>query len=281
MHICYIDEAGCTGVLPAADSQIQPVFVLGALFVDDRRIKPMTAALLDLKRKFFPNALSQESLRHDWMAVEIKGSDLRKKSRSGRNARRFAHMVIGRALSILEDNEVKLVGRVYVKPVAGDFKGAAVYTSSVQGTCASFQEFLVSAGSTGLVIADSRNKPANSNVSHSVFTQRHSAGGDPYSRLIEVPTFGHSDNHAGLQFSDLVCSSLLFPIAAQACCSARMIDQTHLSEHYLELREQFGTRLKHLQYRYQDHAGRWRGGLTLVDPAGKRGARVLFEGEAE
>jgi hypothetical protein len=31
-----------------------------------------------------------------------------------------------------------------------------------------------------------------------------------------MPTFGHSENHAGLQLADLVCSALLFPMAMDA-----------------------------------------------------------------
>ena len=32
-HFCYLDESGCTGFLPAADSPIQPVFVIAGLII--------------------------------------------------------------------------------------------------------------------------------------------------------------------------------------------------------------------------------------------------------
>ena len=37
---------------------------------------------------------------------------------------------------------------------------------------------------------------------------------DAYDRLMEMPMFGHSDNHAGIQAADMICSAFLFPMAA-------------------------------------------------------------------
>lgn len=277
MHICYLDESGCTGTLPSPNSQIQPVFVLGGVFLDERSIKPLTGDLLALKQRFYPKLLPAAALYHDWMAAEIKGSDIRKKARStNRNERRFAYMVIDSALKILEDHNAMVMARIYVKLAGVKFNGPAVYTSTVQAVCAGFEEFLTMNKSLGLVIADSRTKGKNAIVSHSIFTQRFKAAGDPYPSLAEVPTFGHSDNHAGLQMMDFVCSALLFPIAAQVCCSGHMTDLTHLSAHYDNLRIRYGERLKKLQYRYQDMEGKWRGGITLVDPVNKFNAATLF-----
>ncbi len=277
MHICYLDEAGCTGAIPSANSAIQPVFVLGGLIVEESQIKAMTADLIHLKQRFFPGLLPAATLYHDWMCAEIKGSDIRRQARSNnRNDRRHAHMLVGRALDILENSGAKYVARAYVKPIGGIFNGSSVYTSTVQSICSSFQRFLEEADSTGIVIADSRNKGKNSNVSHSVFTQRHSAAGDPYPKLVEVPTFGHSDNHAGLQMMDCVCSALFFPMVAQACCAKHLTDHTHVSVHYESLSKRFGERLRNLQYRYQDEDGRWRGGLTLIDPLNKLNAKSVL-----
>jgi hypothetical protein len=63
----------------------------------------------------------------------------------------------------------------------------------------------------GVVIADSRVPGQNVNVAHSVFTQKYRATGDPYPRILEVPVFGHSNNHVGLQLADVVGSALLAP----------------------------------------------------------------------
>ena len=192
------------------------------------------------------------------------------------NHRRFANSVISAVLDILETHHAKLVARVYVKPIGQPFHGSAVYTSTVQSVCATLQEYLSATSSTGIVIADSRNKGKNVNVSHSVFTQRYRAAGDPYPLLMEVPTFGHSDNHSVLQLTDLVCSALLFPIAAQKCSSPHLTDLTHVSPHYTNLASRHGQRLKDMQFRYQDANARWRGGITLIDMLNKFNAVVLF-----
>jgi len=278
MYICYIDEAGCTGALPDINSSIQPIFAISAIFLHQTRVNALTNDLLQLKQRFFPNHLPVGSLYHDWMTVEIKGSELRRKARSSnRNDRRFSYMVIGKALEILEHHGVKIVGDVFVKQIGGNFNGASVYTSTVQSICTTFQKCLIQCDAKGIVIADSRNKPKNANVAHSIFTQRHRAGGSPYDRLIELPTFGHSDNHAGLQFSDLICSSLLFPIASQVCISQHLTNQTHCSPYYLNLKTKFGHRLKSLQFRYQDQTTKyWYGGIKLHDPINYFNAPVLF-----
>lgn len=130
--------------------------------------------------------------------------------------------------------------------------------------------------SIGIVIADSRNKQKNSNLSHSIFTQRYRSAGDPYQKIAELPTFAHSDNHAGLQLSDFICSALLFPIATQVCCAHHLIDQTHCSIEYLSLKDTYGNRLKNLQYRYQDHNNKWTGGICLVDPLNQFSAKHIF-----
>ncbi|HBX40805.1 DUF3800 domain-containing protein [Vibrio sp. 1733] len=277
MHICYLDEAGCTGALPSSNTQIQPVFVIGGLFIEESQIPSMTQDLLALKRRFFPNLLPAATLHHDWMKAEIKGADLRRKARSnGRNDRRFSYSVVTETLDIIQRHDGRIVSRIYAKPINDLFNGTSVYTYSVQSICSTFQNYLEEKESRGIVIADSRNKGKNASVSHSIFTQRFRAHGDPYPGLLEVPTFGHSDNHTGLQLIDLVCSSLLFPIAAEVCMSAHLTDRTHLSPHYLELRRRFGANLKSLQHRYQDDNGRWHGGVTLSDPINRFSATQLF-----
>lgn len=278
MYICYIDEAGCTGALPDPASAIQPIFSIVGLFVKQSHIKPITKDMLQLKQRFFPARLPPNTLYHDWIGLEIKGSELRKMARNkGRNDRRFAYGVIGEALKILQSHDVKLAGRTYVKQIGGAFNGAAVYSSTVQGICQTFQQYLVDVNGKGMVIADSRNKPKNANVSHSIFTQKFRAGGDPYSKLIELPTFAHSDNHAVLQLADLVCSALLFPIAAQVCASPHLTQQMHCDPNYLNLRTRYGETLKNLQYRYQTQDGHWHGGMSLNDPINRFNASKLFK----
>ena len=90
--------------------------------------------------------------------------------------------------------------------------------SSIQALSRYFEHCLTQSDNSGLCIADSRSKSENLRVSHSIFTQKFSA--EPkYERQVELPTLGHSDNQAGLQNCDVVCSGLLYPIACYAYCT--------------------------------------------------------------
>lgn len=277
MFVCYVDEAGCTGELDGPASAVQPAFVLVGLFVPASRLNSLTREWIELKRRYFPNRIASGSTIHEWMVAEIKGADIRRLARSrSRNERRFAHRVIGSALTLLERHGAYATARVFVKPIPGVFDGTAVYTASMQSVCRSFQALLEQQGSTGIVIADSRNKGKNTNVSHSIFTQRYSAAGDPYDKIIEMPTFGHSDNHAGLQMADILCSSLLFPVAVQLCASSTLTNPTHCSPHYLDLVRKFGARLRAMQFRFCDQNGYWHGGITLTDRVSYLPSTALF-----
>lgn len=278
MYVCYIDEAGCTGELPAANSSIQPVFAILGLVLPQAQVPAVTRQLISVKQRFFPSRLPPGSLYHDWMGLEIKGADIRRMARStARNERRFAYGVVQECLGILTAHDAKIFGRVYAKPIGGAFDGTSVYTSSVQRICTDFQHLLSHAGSPGLVISDSRKKFQNAGVSHSVFTQMYSASGNPYPNLIEAPTFGHSDNHAGLQLADMVCSALLFPIAAELCCLPHMQDLTHCHAQHVTLRTRYGQTLQNLQFRYVNAVGKWKGGISLSDPLNGHAAAALFK----
>lgn len=277
MYVCYVDEAGCTGELSSAASSVQPVFTLLGVLLPSVEVPFVTRELIALKQRFYPKGRPAGSRYHDWMGLEVKGADIRRMARStARNDRRFAYGVIQESLAILVRHHAKLVGRVYVKPIGGIFDGTAVYSNTVQRICAGFQHFLNARGGTGLVIADSRNKNKNAGISHSVFTQMYSAGGNPYPNMVEAPTFGHSDNHAGLQLCDTVCSGLLFPIAAQVCCLSRMHDHTHCHAQHATLRTRYGTTIRGLQYRYVDERGAPAGGIALNDPMRVFRSEALF-----
>ncbi len=279
VHICYVDEAGCTGAVPDAASPVQPVFVLAGIFLPHPCIKALTCEWITLKQRRFPGLLNGVAMPrfHDWMAAEVKGADLRKRAKhTSRNSRRFAIGVLNEVVTLLERHNARIAGRVFAKPVGGPFSGTAVYTSTAQLISTTFQHYLEHFDSDGLVIADSRNKAANASVSHSIFTQRHRAAGDPYPRIVEAPTFGHSDNHAGLQLADILCSGLLFPIAAQVCSAAHLTNHMHCDPYFLDLRERFGPRLRAMQWMCVGGSGQMSGGITLKDQVNGFKAPVLF-----
>ncbi len=274
--VFYVDEAGCLGTLPAATSPIQPVFTLAGVVMKRERLNDFTLDWLHLKERFFPNLRAAHADFLDWIMVEIKGAELRKYIRQApRDPRRHALGFMDKFLTLLERHEVRLLGRVYVKPIGTAFNGRAVYTSAVQSLATDFQRYLETVNREGLMVLDSRNKPKNTNVSHSVFTQKFRAAGDAYSRLTEMPVFGHSDNHAGIQAADLICSAFLFPMAAYAYCQGR-VTNIHVHLQYYRIRDRFGERLKALQFRYQDANQWWRGGITVSDGIGHQRGSVLF-----
>lgn len=276
MRICYVDEAGCTGMLPVASSPIQPIFIIVGLVVEQKNLQHLTTDFLNLKRRFFPNLLPSTTRNLDWVLKEIKGSELRKHVRgNSRRKRRQSLGFIDKLVDLLEAHGVQIFGRLWVKGIGDPFDGTPIYTSSMQSICETFQCLLASSNHNGFVIADSRNKPMNTNVSHSIFTKKFRAVGDEYPNILEMVTFGHSENHVGIQLCDLVCSSLLFPMATYSYCLGH-VSNIHVDQAYAILKARYGSKIKALQYRYQDPSGRWRGGITVSDAISQRSGGHLF-----
>jgi hypothetical protein len=91
-----------------------------------------------------------------------------------------------------------------------------------------------------------------------------------------LPTFGHSENHAGLQICDIVRSALLSPIACFAYCTGH-VNNVHVQPRAADLRRRYGEQLKALQYRYQNSVtGRYEGGLVVSDAIARRNDSLMF-----
>lgn len=90
-----------------------------------------------------------------------------------------------------------------------------------------------------------------------------------------MPTYGHSENHVGIQLADLICSALLFPMAAYAYCHGH-VTSVHVRPGHVTLRARYGLRLRALQHRYVD-SGHWRGGITVADAIARRPGCHLFQ----
>lgn len=273
----YVDEAGDLASLadPARPND-QPVFILAGLIIHSDHIKSFTADFLALKRRFYPKLRHPELKMHlDWILPEVKGSDIRKGALSGsRNERRHAYGFAHELLKLVESRQGKLIGRVWVKRPGDTIKSRTIYTYSVQSLFATFDNFLSDIGSTGVCIADSRTKQLNEPIAHSIFTQIHSLG-PTYAHIKEVPLFGHSGNHAGLQVSDLLVSGLLMPIACYVYCNT-FVANVHVNSKALDLRDKFGLRIKSLQHRYK-HGDKFKGGITTTDPVNNASAAIIFQ----
>jgi hypothetical protein len=280
MQFCYIDEAGCTGTLATAISPVQPVLVISAVIIDQALIRNVTRDFLSLKRRFYPGALlpnGRQPIRTlDWVLAEVKGSDVRRAARlASRRSRRHAIGFLDQFIRLLDRHNIRIIGRLWVKGIGQPIAGRAIYTSSIQAICTYFQSFLVQGNELGLIIADSRTKPQNASVAHSIFTTKFKSSGDDHGRVIEMPTFGHSENHVGIQIADILCSALIFPMAVYGYCTG-YVNNLHVHAHFQQIRDRFGGRLQALQYRFQDLTGRMRGGITVCDGLAQRPGSLLF-----
>ena len=278
IKICFIDEAGDLGQLAdPPQPNDQPVLIIGGIFVDAVDLMTFTSDFLTPKHRYFPNLPYSSPKQLDQILPEIKGAEIRRNATRG-NARQCLHAYsfLDRIMGLLQHYEVRLVVRIWVKTPGANFDATSVDTSSIQGICSYFDHYLTRTDDIGACIADSRNKFKNVRVSHSIFTQKFSTTAQRYPRIVELPTFGHSDNHAGLQVCDIVCSALLYPIACHAYCSGH-VDNVHVQPAADRLRHRYGDQLKAIQYRYLDTAAnRYRGGLVVSDPIERRSASLKF-----
>ena len=279
MHACFVDESGDLGVLrnPPQPND-QPVLAISGLFVDVAHLASLTDDFLNLKHRFFPRLPYRSKLPLDRILPEVKGAEIRKNVLRG-TPRQQSHAIsfLDRTIGLLQRYDIRMVGRIWVKGIGRAFDATSVYTSSIQGICSYFDHYLNQNNSeAGVCIADSRNKSRNVRVSHSIFTKKFSAVRPDYHALAELPTFGHSENHAGLQISDIVCSALLYPIACFAYCTGH-VQNVHVQQKALILRGRYGKTLKDLQYRYKHPTtGYNRGGIVVSDAIGKQSGSLMF-----
>ena len=255
-----------------------PLFCLMGLTLEDTSLRDFTKDFLHLKRRFFPRE-TVSSLYLERILKEIKGSEIRKKFRSGSRHTERHHRIgfLDELVALVERHECKVFARITIKNIGPKTANQSVglYTSSIQWVCKTFGEMLQHENDAGIVIADSRTKVLDKGVSHSVFTQKFKAAGDEYPKLAEMPVFGSSSNHAGLQVCDLLCSGILFPAASYAYCSGH-ITNVHVDPGFKRLRDRYCKRIKALQFRYGDSDGRLRGGITVNDCLAQRSSAELF-----
>ncbi len=276
MKVCYIDEAGCTGSIPTSTSNIQPVLVIVGVIIDYGRLHHLTERLLNIKQRFFPNHAPRGTTHLGWMLREIKGNDLRRDvCDDNRNTRRHHLGFMGEILKLCEECDAKIVGRIWVKGIGEPVNGTSIYTFSIQSIYTDFQNYLTQQGDVGFVIADSRVKHLNATVAHSIFTQKFKGTGDAYDRIIELPAFSHSDNHAGLQIADALCSAILTPIAVHTYCEGH-VQNVHVRPRYAEVKERFAVTCRKLQHRYTEASGRTRGGVIVSDGIGQRPGGLMY-----
>lgn len=280
MLIAYVNECGCSGELPAADSPVMPLLVIAGFATDAAGIGRLTAGLAEWKQRFFPGLCRDLADPLDAILVEIEGAELRRLARRSKKKAKFAIRALGELLGLLEAEDARLLGRVWIKGIDEPFNRRAIFSSSLQTILGGLCDLCVRRDTHGLALLASGDRSPKETLSQQLFSRRFGARGDAgaggLERLAELPSFAHPANHAGLQIAGLLASALLFPLAAYSFCRGHVRNETHVSEAYSALKESFGARLEKLQHRYQNADGKWLGGVTVSDQMGGRPGGLLF-----
>ena len=247
--------------------------VVSGLIVRADMLDRLTADFLEMKRRYRPT----EGTDLDYIPIEIKGAALRSRIRSGgHRSQRYALGVLDRAVSLVENYDIRLVGRIWVKEVNKRLRPRASYTLSIRNIADHYNRFLKERVEHGVILCDGRKAYQNNQVSHSILAQKYNQSGDAFPSLIEAPFFGRSHYHVGLQLADIVASGMLFPIAARVYC-AEGLKSIHTDSRFEILRDRYSSRLHARQYFYTDTRGRRRGGVVVSDKLNKKPSKLLFQ----
>ena len=76
MHICYLDESGDGVTLTNINlNRAMLAFGLVGIIIDADKLESVTNEYIDLKRRYFPGAISKEERhqRGNWAKLDIKG----------------------------------------------------------------------------------------------------------------------------------------------------------------------------------------------------------------
>jgi hypothetical protein len=272
--IAYVDDAGDVQTLKSG-SNIQPILAFVCVIVDQSRLAKLTKDFLALKEHHFRGRLTTGPHRLGNILTEIKGAELRTMARESSRKRRTALLYLRDIMDLLEGIDVRVIGRVWVKVPNEPLDGLAMNTYSIQWICEMFQRYLEMKHERGIIVIDSNNPGVNAKVSHSIFTQKFQYTGDCYDRILDMPTFGGSQNHAGLQIADTVASGIVVPMAGRSYCLDH-VEGSHVHESYDKISDWLGKRLRHRQFRYREKET-WNGGLVVSDPVGGKHSGHLFK----
>jgi hypothetical protein len=282
VQLCYVDESGTAETLVNSDPNQQPAIVIAGISLPEQDLTEITHEWIKLKARFHPNIAKSG---HGWLDAilrEVKGAKLRNgfRASSSQRQRKQAIGMIDGTIRLLERYDAKLIGRIWVKQLGVKNDDMKVHASSLQFICGAFDAGLP-AGERGMVVVDSQTYQHNHRLAHSVFTQRF-AKEPKHCGLVDMPVFGHSDNHAGLQIADLLCSALLAPIACAVYAGSYGDWNRHYGSSYLDIRELFGSRLGALTYQWTNpRGGNQRSSLIVSDPLSKRGAPLMWGPRSE
>jgi hypothetical protein len=215
MLTCFIDESGCPGQLPTVTSQVQPILVIAGIALDTSAIATVTRQFARITQRYHHGHSRPNDICADLQSELIKGAEVRRAFRASPAApEQKEHSLLDSVLDLLRSHDAKLYGMVVVKMPGEEFDGREVYGQGLSAVARAFHRTLEMQMSQGTVIADFREAKLNGRVSTDLMEAKLGPAGDQLPRLLYAPTFGNSEVHAPLQLVDLVCSAMLWPIAA-------------------------------------------------------------------
>lgn len=246
MFLIYADESGSTDrhSEPLLSGQT-PIFVLGSLLLHADAWRSVDRAYRDLKRRFFSKEIGTGRAE----LYEIKGSDLVKPSNK-ENRRR--HTFMRRVLTMCSENRMAGFAVAFRKNAIHPTSRVSMYNMALQYMSERFSCFLeeTQAGLTpgfdaqhaqGIIVADSRMRNLDFNVatSHLSFIFGHPVG-QRCLRIIEAPTFTHSQLSVGIQLTDIFAACLYARFYRRHCRGiGNALDYSHMSytDDYLDALE--------------------------------------------
>jgi hypothetical protein len=261
MHVCYFDESGDTRALPEGNTDVTlpKVFAFAGVSFNARENGAINRELISLKSAFLGDSQLQHAHDHGHEVVpEVKGKDLRLAADGER--REAAFTFIDGVFGLVKAHDTKLHGRVFIKVAGEESKGEEHYNRAVQLACTRFQERLDAIDHKGVVIIDNRHPHANEQVAHAIYLNKFRNEADHYPRIVDLPTFGQSQNHAGLQLADIMCELLV---------STALTNFFGAEGARRELAVRYAPSLQELQSRYVDRPEKTIDGITVATLSGK------------
>jgi len=266
MFLIYADESGSSD--PHAEPLIEgqtPLFVLASLVLHADAWRTVDRSYLDLKKRFFSREIGTNRAEH----FEIKGSWLVRPSH--RTSRR-SHTFVRRVLELCINN-MSGFAVIFRKDPVHPTSRTSMYTMALQYLVERFSGFLeeTSQGlspkhpaqhAQGIIVADSRmrNLDLNVAISHLSFIFGNPKG-QRCQRIIEAPTFTHSELSVGIQLADIFAACLYARFYRRTCRTiAGAYDYSHMAyaDEYLdnlEWRARTPTDGYFLRgYRFLDHS---------------------------
>jgi hypothetical protein len=243
MFLIYADESGSSD--PHSEPLVvgqTPIFVLASLALHADLWRNVDRSYLELKKQFF----SREIGKGRPELFEIKGSQL---VRPGNKNNRRTHTFVRRVMELCSNNHMIAFAVGFKKNPLRPTSKTSMYTMALQYLVERFHGFLeeTEKGLTpehetqhaqGIIVADSRMRNLDLNVatSHLSFIFGHAVG-QTCTRVIEAPTFTHSELSVGVQLTDILAACLYARFYRRSCRTiAKALDYSHMEyvDEYLD-----------------------------------------------